>query len=1292
MNEQVPTPGDPNVLIILPTPLFSFSENHGNCKRRNTMMWKKLRQRISRKRLSLRRRKSKQPVVSSPVSVADFDKAFVSSAQPEDPPGTKESSQKLLGYDLEEEVHQDEREESSRNDYSSSCQRNLQDSPSLDDEQPPMSLSLVDSQEQTPTPSSSSATASVIDHDSSTFLFPPNKSHEEEVSPTKRASVTVENGVAMDLEASAPSLDEECKEEILAVEEECHNNKLAEEINPTDMLPLPEEPTEENTYASPPPEDPPEEIKQNNIQVVVDDESDIQVEQHATSTPAEIDELIEDQKSLSFECDQSEHKTFTGTHFASTNKTISPKADEDASDKTSSNHPLDTPNPSPEKLPEMQVIVPAIKTTSAPTLVSEAKNTIAPSSSSRPSGHGNIGKRVLIHAGANKGKQATIIGVKRKGTYEVEFENGNKAGVRFTSVNILDENIPDIEEVREEPSSITRNLEKSQAKYTEVKKELKEVVINDAPSVQDKGENGPTVTTGSRVFVHAGKNKGKSGSFVEFRAGLYKLSLDSGETVRVRPTSVDIFNETELKHEECEAAPMRLPLERQDAKHSSHEGTTGSSTGIANPSLYVGKRVRIHAGKNSGREGLIVQMKNKRTYTIQFQNGETAGVLVSSVRLLEGHETVPTDTTQQHPLPQNTAGVIISSKERETMDRRGLLAPTLDLSSPKNVIVERRQRSDQTAGHSKRPRSERNRTSNIAPVNTSLRNVQPSDSSPTSQNSSTSEGSLIASLFRVRVPGSDDRVLKFGRSRIRKVLLSDSESSKKEEITFMRHLFGEMLLYVDFPLRGQKKKDFEKVLNHEGSQYELVSATIEKDTESSFKFSQVSVAKLVYVNVSRGTAENSISVKDILETLGDFAALNPRKAAVRLELFQSPARFPIKGLKSSSFRFIEEEGNVGCGFISAELLEKICLEQGDMSKSAAKVVSAIQVRLFIPSKGIFKGMLQRKRIKSGYPPIELPPSMQKVLPSKVPDKSDRAAILVCKNGVHPSGKKNEYIGRKLDPSRKPPPPKSFKTEISKKLSEMILNLWESLGVPEHETKKYQKEALEPQRHNHAWIVGVADPTNEIPPDHVYVPGLFDEQPQKVFVTRSPCLKHSDGRLIKTLRSKPTTMSDVNWNELTALPFGSIVFAKPRPGKMSMPERIASGDLDGDLYLVCWDKTILRHMTRVEPMPEMDMEDDGILATGPRNNENWLKDAQDTMVDVNSYTVIGKLTGTLFRLSQKEARESPNFMRDENAIAFADAYNKALEFKKHGNPIYLPLHLHQKLPKGLRQHATADPAS
>ena len=110
------------------------------------------------------------------------------------------------------------------------------------------------------------------------------------------------------------------------------------------------------------------------------------------------------------------------------------------------------------------------------------------------------------------------------------------------------------------------------------------------------------------------------------------------------------------------------------------------------------------------------------------------------------------------------------------------------------------------------------------------------------------------------------------------------------------------------------------------------------------------------------------------------------------------------------------------------------------------------------------------------------------------------------------------------------------------------------------------------------------------------------------------------------------------------------------------------------------------------MPEMDMEDDGILATGPRNNENWLKDAQDTMVDVNSYTVIGKLTGTLFRLSQKEARESPNFMRDENAIAFADAYNKALEFKKHGNPIYLPLHLHQKLPKGLRQHATADPAS
>ena len=110
------------------------------------------------------------------------------------------------------------------------------------------------------------------------------------------------------------------------------------------------------------------------------------------------------------------------------------------------------------------------------------------------------------------------------------------------------------------------------------------------------------------------------------------------------------------------------------------------------------------------------------------------------------------------------------------------------------------------------------------------------------------------------------------------------------------------------------------------------------------------------------------------------------------------------------------------------------------------------------------------------------------------------------------------------------------------------------------------------------------------------------------------------------------------------------------------------------------------------MPEMDMEDDGILKVSPRNNEHWLKDAQDTMVDVNAYTVIGKLTGTLFRLSQKEARDSPHFMRDENAIAFADAYNKALEFKKHGNPIYLPKHLHEKLAKGLRQYVSDDPES
>jgi hypothetical protein len=390
-------------------------------------------------------------------------------------------------------------------------------------------------------------------------------------------------------------------------------------------------------------------------------------------------------------------------------------------------------------------------------------------------------------------------------------------------------------------------------------------------------------------------------------------------------------------------------------------------------------------------------------------------------------------------------------------------------------------------------------------------------------------------------------------------------------------------------------------------------------------------------------------------------------------------------VSATDFGDIDEKGNVGCGFIEQEYLRKLC-EKGGMKKSKAALVSAIQVRLFIPSKGIYKGMLQRKRILSG-PPVELPPSMQKVPASPIPDAFGDAIFVVCQAGVHPSpDSANEYIGRKLDPSRKAPPEKSFTTEIKKPLSDMVLELWESVGVPDRTIQKYKRESVKLERRNHAWVAGVADPTGSLPPDHILIPGMGNSQPAQLFVTRSPCLQHENARLLKTVNRKPAAMSQEHWHELESLPFGTIIFSNPREGCMSMSERIARGDLDGDLYFICWDEVILSQMTDVDEMFDKPLEDDGILKVFP-SNPSWLSDAHEFMIQAGFANEMQRLVGTLYRLSEKIARKSCLKKKDPDAVAIANAYEEALEFKKHGRPIQVPRHLQKDLAKKLHHLVT-----
>jgi hypothetical protein len=60
---------------------------------------------------------------------------------------------------------------------------------------------------------------------------------------------------------------------------------------------------------------------------------------------------------------------------------------------------------------------------------------------------------------------------------------------------------------------------------------------------------------------------------------------------------------------------------------------------------------------------------------------------------------------------------------------------------------------------------------------------------------------------------------------------------------------------------------------------------------------------------------------------------------------------------------------------------------------------------------------------------------------------------------------------------------------------------------------------------------------------------------------------------------PCCMSQANWEWLQELPFGAIVLGNPKKkGKTTLPETIACGDLDGDVYLICWSKTVVGYIT------------------------------------------------------------------------------------------------------------------
>eukprot|EP00978_Attheya_sp_CCMP212_P009034 scaffold21264_cov42-Attheya_sp.AAC.3 len=544
-----------------------------------------------------------------------------------------------------------------------------------------------------------------------------------------------------------------------------------------------------------------------------------------------------------------------------------------------------------------------------------------------------------------------------------------------------------------------------------------------------------------------------------------------------------------------------------------------------------------------------------------------------------------------------------------------------------------------------------------------------------------------------RLPDSSKGGTQFGRRTIVKVRLERSNNSKPPD-TILSFMFEKRLKIVDIPLnKDEADEPYDSFVEENGSRYELISAKVQNDGDvNSGQYFSPKRVRLQYVQVS-GPDLETLDLKEELLRLADFAALSPCKAMARLELLQSPAyKFSkkdpgIRFLKATDFCLIPEAGNEGSGFISEEFL--VNLLGGGV---AAKRCLQIQVRLVIPSMGLFKGTLVCKRVTNG-PPIELPPSMQKVGPSLTNDSDERAFLLITQGGAHPNST-NQNVGRLLDPELKDPP-KSFKP---KKLSDMIPRLWRALGVPKETCDEYVKKSMHRRNLNHAYVVGGADPTGKLPPGHVFMTGTgtgaWDRELDSIFVTRSPCIKPKDGCMVPIVKEKPETMLVEDWEWLCRRPFGSIIFASPNKGMTPLPNLIASGDLDGDLYFCCWNKEVLNAI-KTEPLREVPTHEEETSASlNEKGNiirdEMWLEKAQKMMIDSTAMQQLSALFGKLYSSSIKEADASPDlFMHHPDAIAFANAYTQALDHGKHGGEIFLPIHLHDRLPFELSKYLTGE---
>ena len=189
----------------------------------------------------------------------------------------------------------------------------------------------------------------------------------------------------------------------------------------------------------------------------------------------------------------------------------------------------------------------------------------------------------------------------------------------------------------------------------------------------------------------------------------------------------------------------------------------------------------------------------------------------------------------------------------------------------------------------------------------------------------------------------------------------------------------------------------------------------------------------------------------------------------------------------------------------------------------------------------------------------------------------------------------------------------------------------------------------------ATLIGVVDEDGILEEDEVFVQIRRDNFKEKsdggqqvlqtsMLVTRNPCTHPGDLRLLKAV-DKPELRHLVN----------VVVF--PSKGIRPLCNMMAGGDLDGDVYFICWDQELIKHLD-VQMMEEPAKYSKPVVIKDKPHGESLA----DYFVFYLERDVLGKLANLHLALCDQNGQKGP---LTEDCLTLSHLQSVAVDFAKHG---------------------------